>query len=86
MKELQDKLKRRIRIIKEPNGIESVHSFVQSIVEPVRFKSVETNDNEIIITAGNKQRKAILFGRNKQRFEELKDIVSDFFKRELKIV
>ena len=53
---------------------------------PIKFKSLEIRDKEMIISAGGTQNKAMLFGRNKMRFLELKKIVEDLFGLELKII
>ena len=39
-----------------------------------------------VMTAGSPQTKATLLGRNKKRFEELKQIIEDNFGVELKII
>jgi len=82
---IQERLGKRVKIIKEPGGIEEAGRFIEDIVSPVGFVSLEIRNNEIIITAGVRN-KAALLGRNKQRLEELKQIVEDNFGKELKIV
>ena len=86
VKKLQQKLGKKVRIIEEPKGIEDAEKFVASVVEPVQFRSIEIKDGEMIITAGNKQNKAMLLGRNKRRLIELKKVIEDIFGLELKIV
>jgi len=86
IKNLQNKLRKRIKIIQEPEGIQDIRFFIQSIVEPTRFKSLELKDNIVTITAGGKQSKAALLGRNKQRLEELKTIVDGVFQKDLLII
>jgi len=83
---IQDQLGKRIRIIREPTGIGSMNQFIQDIVTPVRFKSLEIKDKEAILTAGNAQNKAALFGRNKKRYEELDEIIQGLFALDLKII
>ncbi len=82
---IQETLGKKIKIIKEANGIGEAHRFVQDIVDPVNFKSLEVKDGMFILTAGS-QGKAALFGRNKRRFAELNQILEDYFGKELKIV
>ena len=77
--------KKRIKIIPEPMGVQHAEEFIKAIVSPVSFNDFEMTDDEIVITAGS-QHKAALLGRNKRRFTELKEIVWNFFKRELRIV
>ena len=83
---IQNQLERRVRIIREPVGIGSINQFIQDIVAPVRFKSVEIKDKEAVLTAGNAQNKAALLGRNKKRYEELNEIIRGLFDLDLKII
>src|SRR3989344_7073566 len=50
VKKIQEMLGRKVRIITEPLGIQNLHTFVEDIVSPVRFKSIEVKDNSIILT------------------------------------
>ena len=83
---IQNQLGKRVRIIREPNGLGNINQFVQDIVTPVRFKSIEIRDKEAILTAGNVQNKAALLGRNKRRYEELNEIIYGLFNINLKII
>mgnify|MGYP001602893018 FL=1 len=85
VKKLGEILRRRIKIITAPNGIEDARVFFESVVSPTTFKELEVKGNEIIITAGS-QSKAALIGRNKRRILELQKIAQDFFGKELKVV
>lgn len=85
-KNLQEKLGRKIRIIREPRGEGDIDRFVKSVVEPIRFKSLEVRDDAVVITAGGKQSKASLIGRDKKRLDELRLIVSNLFKRDVQII
>ena len=85
VKNLQEKLGKRVRIIREASGIEDAERFVKDIVEPVRFKSLEIKDNYFILNASS-QSKAALIGRNRRRQEELKQILEDIFNLDLKII
>jgi len=78
-------LNKRIKIIAIPRDIKDAKAFISAIVSPVTFKELEITPNEIILTAGN-QSKAALIGRNKRRFLEMQKIVKDFFKKEFRIV
>lgn len=84
-KQLNQILGKKIKIISVPEGIETAREFVKSIVEPLDFRDLEIKDQEIIIHAGSKN-KAALIGREKRRFLEMKKIIKDFFKKELRIV
>jgi NusA-like KH domain protein len=85
IKELQEKLGKKIKIIKESNGTEDAERFVKDIVEPVTFVSLEVREDGIVLTAGSRS-KAALLGRNKRRLAELSQILEDNFGKELKIV
>lgn len=85
VKNMQEKLGKRVKIVEEANGLADLERFVRSIVAPVGFKSLELKDNCAIINAGS-QSKAALIGRNRRRLDELKRIVSDNFGTDLKIM
>ncbi|MEK6928340.1 MAG: KH domain-containing protein [Nanoarchaeota archaeon] len=85
VKKIQDKLGKRVRVIKEANSISQAESFVDDIVYPVKFKSLEIRDNIFILNAGS-QSKAALIGRNRRREDELRQIVKDTFGIDLKII
>lgn len=78
-------LKRKIKIIPQPNGIKDADKFIRSVVDPVSFRDLEILGDEIIITAG-RQSKAALIGRNRRRLIELQRITKDFFGKDVKIV
>ena len=78
-------LRKRIKIIAQPDGIENLERFISSIVSPVDFQSVEVKDNEVILTAGS-QSKAALIGRNKRRLMEMQGIIKDFFGKSFRII
>ena len=85
VKQISSIIGKRIKIIAVPNGIQNAKSFIEDVVSPVTFKSLEVKDNEIILTAGI-QSKAALIGRNKRRFLEMQKIVKDFFGKEFRII
>lgn len=85
VREIQNRLGKRVKIVREANGIGDAERFVEDIVEPIAFVSFEVRGNEIVITAGTRN-KAALIGRNKRRLIELSRIIGDNFGKELKIV
>jgi len=85
VKKLQEKIGRKIKVIKEPEGIGGAQRFVEEVVG-INLKSLEVRDGVMTITGGSNQNKATLIGRNKRRFEELKKIIHDFFGTDLKVV
>jgi len=85
IRKVSEILGRKIKVIPNPRGIEDLRMFVEDIVNPVMFKDIEVNGNEIILNAGS-QSKAALIGRDKKRFLELKSILKDYFKKDLRII
>ncbi len=86
VKKLQEKIGRRIKIIREAEGIGDAERFIQDVVRPTKFKSLEVKEGSAIITAGNNQNKATLIGRNKRRLEELHKIIKDTFGIDLRVI
>lgn len=85
VKRLSSIFRKRIKIIPTPSGIENAREFIQAIVSPLTFRNLEVKDDDIIITAGN-QSKAALIGREKRRFLEMQRIVKDYFNKDFKII
>lgn len=85
VKYLGEILSKKIKVIPLPKGINDANNFIRAIVSPVMFKELEVRDNELVLTAGN-QNKAALIGRNKRRFLEMQKIIKDFFGKEFRIV
>ena len=91
IKKMNEILRKRIKVIPKPRGIQDAKKFIEAIVSPVRFNELEVKDDtlkgtsEIILTAGSHS-KAALIGRNKRRLIEMQGIVRDFFGREFRIV
>ncbi len=85
IKMIQETLGKKIRVVKEARDNRDVQRFIQDIVDPVSFKSLEVKEGHIILTAGSIG-KAALIGRNKRRLIELSKIMEDYFGKELKIV
>jgi transcription antitermination factor NusA-like protein len=86
IKHIQEKLGKRIRVIKEASGVEDSERLVRDIVAPINFKSLEVRNGVLVLTAGGIQSKAALIGRNRRREDELKQILKDTFGMDLKIV
>ena len=85
IREMQETLGKKVKVISESNGLGDAQRFVKDIVEPVQFKSLEFKDDGFILTAGGSS-KAALIGRNKRRLEELSEIIVDCYGKQLKIV
>ena len=52
VKKIQENLGKRVKIIPEPKGIEDVDGFVNDLVAPNRFKSIELREGVFYLTAG----------------------------------
>jgi transcription antitermination factor NusA-like protein len=85
LKKMSEILGTKIKIIPSPRGLMDLKPFIENLVKPVAFKSLEVKGNEVILTAGT-QSKAILIGRDKKRLIELQEIVGNYFGKELKII
>ncbi len=78
-------LRKRVKIIPQPEGIIDLENFVRNIVSPIEFKEIEIKGDEVILTAGS-QSKAALIGRDKRRLIEMHGIIKDFFGKEFRII
>lgn len=85
IKQISQIIRKRVKIVPSPRGVEDAKSFIEAIVSPVKFNGLEITNNEIILTAGS-QSKAALIGRNKRRLLEMQKIVKDFFEKEFRII
>jgi hypothetical protein len=84
---ISQKLGKRVRIIRDvKEDVDSVSKFIESIISPVSFVSVEVHDNMFVLTAGSRDRAATLIGRNKVRLMELSNVLESYFGKGLKIV
>ncbi|MBU3913253.1 MAG: KH domain-containing protein, partial [Nanoarchaeota archaeon] len=81
IKEMSEILGKKIKVISLP--MRGIERFIADIVSPVKFKSIEITEREIIINAG-KQSKAALIGRNRIRLEELSNVAKEHFGKEIK--
>jgi len=89
VRRINEILKRKIKIIGNPEdgtqNVAEIKRFIEDIVYPVSFKDIEITENELILNAGS-QSKAALIGRQRRRENELKEIIKDYFKKDLRIV
>lgn len=82
LRKISEVVKRRVRVAPLPRDVNDASAFIQSIISPAKFKSIEITEDKIIVTAGTVQNKATLLGRNKRRYEEMKKVIQSFFHRE----
>lgn len=85
LRKISDILKKRIRILPIPRGIEDAEPFIKAIISPVEFKEMNILPGEIVVNAGP-QSKASLLGRNKRRLLEMQEIVKDFFGMKYRVI
>jgi transcription antitermination factor NusA-like protein len=86
IKSLQENIGKKIKIIKEAEDVGEAQRFIEDIISPTKFKSLEVKDGMMIVTAGGVQSKAALLGRNKRRLIEMQQIIKDTFGLEFKVV
>ena len=86
LRRLGEVIRKRVKIVVAPRGIEDAKFFIESIVNPIQFKEIQITDDEIIVNAGGMQVKAALLGRNKVRLAEMQEIVKDYFQREFRVL
>jgi transcription antitermination factor NusA-like protein len=86
IKHISEILKKRVKIIPCPKGIEDAKYFIANIVRPVTFKDLEVKENEIILNAGGILNKSALIGRDKRRLLEMQKIVKDYFGKDFRII
>lgn len=85
IKKLSQILEKKVKIISIPKGGEDIERFILDIVYPVKFKGIEVKEGCVTISAGMQSR-AALIGRNKTRFNQMKEILEHYFGiKELKI-
>ena len=84
-KRMSEILRKRIKVIPAPEGVYHIKQFIEAIVSPVKFRDLNINENEIVLTAGS-QSKAALIGRNKRRLLEMQKIMKDYFSKDFRIV
>lgn len=85
IKKIQDQLGKKVKVLREPQGEQDAKRFLEEIVSPIKMKSLEFKDDEIVANVNNNQSKAMLIGRNKTRLEELKKIVEQFFSKNFRL-
>lgn len=81
---ISEVMKKRVKVLPMPRGIEDAKTFIELLVSPVQFKGLEITDNDVIVTAGM-QSKAALIGRDKKRLMEMQKIIKGFFGRDFKV-
>src|SRR3989344_5803126 len=84
VRRLSQILNKKIKVIRYPESVSEAREFIEAIVDPVTFKGLEVNENEIILS-GNTQTKATIIGRNKRRLVEMQSIIKDFFGRDFRV-
>jgi NusA-like KH domain protein len=82
---MQEQLGKKVKIIEDAHDQGGAERFIEDIVSPVTFVSLDLKEGVFILTAGTRS-KAALLGRNKRRLLELAKIVEDNFGKELRIV
>lgn len=84
-KRLSEILNKRVKIVAAPDSIIDAERFVKAIVYPTEFKELTVDGDTVIINAGPNS-KAMLIGRNRQRLEELEEIIKQYFGKQVRII
>ena len=84
LKKMSEVVGKKVKVVAAPSGVRDAEEFISTIVAPAQIKNVEIEGDYLIINSGT-QNKAMLIGRNKRRFDEMKKIVKNYFGKELKI-
>ena len=82
IKKLQERLKKRIRIIEYSS---SAKTFLERLIYPMRVDEIIENENEIILKDSVKKTKGQLIGRDGSNLRILNEIVGRFFGKEVKV-
>ncbi len=85
LKKMSEILKKRIKIVPQPESMKDAKRFIGIVVSPVTFNNLEIKNDEIVLDAG-KMSKAALIGRDKRRLHEMQKIVKSFFKKDFRII
>lgn len=85
LKRINSILKKRIKVVAQPGGIADIKPFIERVISPIKFQSIEIKENEVIIDAG-RMSKAALIGRNKRRLIEMQKIIKSLFKKDFRII
>jgi len=78
VKKLGETLRRKIKVIEMPGGLEGLDKFVFDVTAPVEFNKIEIKDNVVHISA-SRANKAALIGRGRIREQELGVILNKAF-------
>lgn len=78
LKKLSYVLGRKVKIVAIPKSIEDIENFVSVITYPIKFKAIEIKDGVAVINVAN-QFKAALIGRQRNRLNEMTDIIDQYF-------
>jgi len=79
LKKISSIIGKKIRVIAEPRGRRDIGDFISVLISPIKYYSIEVKDEEAIITAGEKESKAMLIGRERVREKEMKEILEQYF-------
>ncbi len=83
VRKLQGILNKNVKVVSLPEGVGDAEEFIESIVNPITFRNLDVNEDEIVVSAG--RNKAALIGRDKRRLHEMQKIIKNFFDKDYKI-
>ncbi|MEK6907418.1 MAG: NusA-like transcription termination signal-binding factor [Nanoarchaeota archaeon] len=83
IKMIENMMHKRLRII-EFN--ENPVNFINNFIYPIKVESITLNNNVIEIKANDRKTKGLLIGRERRNFNELSDLVKEYFNLTIKII
>lgn len=91
VKQLSEVLRRKIRIVAQPNEnvdkIQALKKFIEEVVAPVEFTSLDLNSDGVLVLSGEREAKAMLIGRDRSKEKELAEVLErNFGVKEFKII
>lgn len=76
VRNLQDKLKKRIRVIEyTPSLVE----FVKKVVYPIKVDDVQEENGVVVLKSNERSIRALLIGRNAKNLNRVKDVAKRYF-------
>ncbi len=74
---IEHMIKKKVKIVEfDENPVK----FIKNYLLPIKISEIESKEDAIYVRAENNSEKGILIGRDKRNLNELKEIVSKYFK------
>lgn len=84
VRNIKEKLNRKIKIVEFNPHLET---FVGKLINPLKAKEINVDDNVVTITGPDTKTKGLLIGRNGQNLRNYEEIVNRYFDiKEIKVI